>query len=142
MTARSEALIPAVREGGLLTHASTAVFPVAWAGRTLKSRSGKRTITLDAVTKDLLLAWRSTQQELRKEREPLGIWQNTGYVSTYEDGRPYHPDNISQTLEALVKRFGLPPIRLHGLRHCAASPQSRRWPVRPKQTHPVVPVPR
>ncbi|MCX5205098.1 site-specific integrase [Streptomyces sp. NBC_00237] len=88
---------------------------------TPKSRSGKRTITLDAVTKDLLLAWRSTQQELRKEREPLGIWQNTGYVFTYEDGRPYHPDNISQIFEALIKRLGLPPIRLHDLRHCAAS---------------------
>jgi integrase len=88
---------------------------------TPKSRSGRRTITLDAATKDLLIAWQATQQELRKERKPLGIWQNTGYVFTYEDGRPFHPDNISQIFEALVKRLGLPPIRLHDLRHCAAS---------------------
>ncbi len=34
---------------------------------------------------------------------------------------PWHPDHVSERFEELVEAAGLPPIRLHDLRHCAAT---------------------
>ncbi|KUL23312.1 tyrosine-type recombinase/integrase [Streptomyces regalis] len=96
---------------------------------TPKSRSGKRTLTLDSATFALLTAWRDVQKAQREQWEAkhredsdkYGPYVNSGYVFTQPDGRPWHPDNVSQAFERLIKRLGLPPIRLHDLRHCAAS---------------------
>ncbi|WP_367049375.1 tyrosine-type recombinase/integrase [Streptomyces sp. Je 1-332] len=46
---------------------------------------------------------------------------NSGKVFTQADGSPWHPNNVSQAFERFIKRLALPPIRLHDLRHCAAS---------------------
>ncbi|MGI5526755.1 tyrosine-type recombinase/integrase [Streptomyces syringium] len=98
---------------------------VTWSSQvytdTPKSRSGRRTIKLDAATLKLLIAWRDAQATMRAERERTGTWHATGYVFTQEDGRPHHPENISQRFNYMVKYLDLPPIRLHDLRHCAAS---------------------
>ena len=37
------------------------------------------------------------------------------------DGGPISPDYLTQTFTQLVKASGLPPVRLHDLRHGAAS---------------------
>jgi len=37
------------------------------------------------------------------------------------DGQPLNPDGVSQRFERLVARSGLPPVRLHDLRHGAAA---------------------
>jgi hypothetical protein len=37
------------------------------------------------------------------------------------DGTAYHPETISRRFEQLVADARLPPIRLHDLRHCAAT---------------------
>ncbi|PCG85428.1 hypothetical protein CIB93_13805 [Streptomyces sp. WZ.A104] len=94
-----------------------------------KSRSGKRTITLDSATFALLAAWRDVQKEQRKEweakhredPEKYGPYVDSGYVFTRPDGRPHNPNNVSQAFARLIKRLDLPPVRLHDLRHCAAS---------------------
>ncbi|MFI9228703.1 tyrosine-type recombinase/integrase [Streptomyces rimosus] len=96
---------------------------------TPKSYSGLRSATLDDATTQLLLAWREVQQaereawEKKHEAEPdkYGPYVDSGCVFTTEDGSPHNPDNVSQAFDRLVKRLGLPPIRLHDLRHCAAS---------------------
>ncbi|MGW2965088.1 tyrosine-type recombinase/integrase [Streptomyces sp. NPDC001220] len=96
---------------------------------TPKSRSGRRTITLDSATFALMTAWRDVQKAQREEWEgkhqedpkKYGPYVDSGYVFTQADGRPWHPDNVSQAFERLIKRLGLPPVRLHDLRHCAAS---------------------
>ncbi|MEU7161370.1 tyrosine-type recombinase/integrase [Streptomyces chrestomyceticus] len=96
---------------------------------TPKSRSGRRTVTLDDVTRALLRAVREAQKAEREaweakhraEPEKYGPYVNSGRVFTTEDGSPHNPDNVSQAFDRLVKRLGLPPIRLHDLRHCAAS---------------------
>ena len=46
---------------------------------------------------------------------------STGYVFTREDGSPLHPDYITRHFEWLVRKAGLPPVRLHVLRHGASS---------------------
>lgn len=40
---------------------------------------------------------------------------------TYADGRPIRPEYLSHRFRTLTGKLGLPPIRLHDLRHCAAS---------------------
>jgi integrase-like protein len=43
------------------------------------------------------------------------------YVFTRPDGAPFHPGYFTQRLRLLIDRAGLPPVRLHDLRHGAAS---------------------
>jgi integrase len=94
-----------------------------------KSDSGARTIRLDSQTHELLMFWRRRQQVERAEweqkhrEEPakFGPYADSGRVFTWEDGRAYHPEYLSQVFTRLVQKFDLPPIRLHDLRHCAAT---------------------
>jgi integrase len=56
------------------------------------------------------------------EREKWGeAWVDTGRVFTNEDGTWLHPDRVTDLFERLVTASGLPPIRLHDLRHVAAT---------------------
>lgn len=76
-----------------------------------------------------MAAWRDVQKAQREEWErkhredpkKYGPYVDSGYVFTQADGRPWHPDNVNQVFERLIRRLGLPPICLHDLRHCAAS---------------------
>ncbi|MGD3111461.1 tyrosine-type recombinase/integrase [Streptomyces sp. YGL11-2] len=96
---------------------------------TPKSRSGRRAVTLDYATFALLTAWCDVQKTQRGEWEKThhndpdkyGPYVDSGYVFTQPDGRPHHPKNVSNAFDRFIKRTGLPPIRLHDLRHCAAS---------------------
>jgi integrase len=84
-----------------------------------KTDSGARTVSLDQGTVAVLRRWRQIQQA---ESRILGAgWCQTGYVFTREDGTPLHPDVASDGFQRLVRTAGLPPIRLHDLRHTAAS---------------------
>src|SRR5690606_11547361 len=48
-------------------------------------------------------------------------WQDTGRIFTQEDGSLLHPGKVSDLFERLTEAAGLPPIRLHDLRHVAAT---------------------
>ncbi|MEV4476983.1 MULTISPECIES: tyrosine-type recombinase/integrase [Nonomuraea] len=48
-------------------------------------------------------------------------WQDCGFALTDEIGRPLHPQHVSDQSYLLSYEAGLPPVRLHGLRHGAAS---------------------
>jgi integrase len=50
----------------------------------------------------------------------LGV-ANSGYVFTRENGAPLRPGWISEHFGVLLRRAGLPPVRLHDLRHGSAS---------------------
>lgn len=45
----------------------------------------------------------------------------TGRIFTEKDGSLLHPGKVSDLCERLVAEAGLPPIRLHDLRHGAAT---------------------
>lgn len=56
------------------------------------------------------------------DREEWGTaWVETGMVFTQEDGTWLHPGKVTDLFEHLVTASGLPPIRLHDLRHGAAT---------------------
>ncbi len=57
-----------------------------------------------------------------RHREGWGTdWVESGLVSTRENGAALHPDLATDAFARIARRAGLPPIRLHDLRHTAAS---------------------
>ena len=48
-------------------------------------------------------------------------WVDSGYVFTRPDGEPINPNYATTRFRKLSDRAGLPPVRLHDLRHGAAS---------------------
>ncbi|WP_103382522.1 site-specific integrase [Pseudonocardia dioxanivorans] len=86
---------------------------------TPKSDAGDRTISLGRDTVEVLRAHRQAQ---RKERMAAGqSWVDSGKVFCQEDGSPLDPNQVSERFETLTMTAGLPPVRLHDLRHGAAS---------------------
>ena len=84
-----------------------------------KTPRSRRVIALDAGTVDALTRHRQHQGE---ERFEFGdAWSDTGYVFVREDGEPLDPDRISHLFGLAVVTAGVPKIRLHDLRHTAAS---------------------
>lgn len=84
-----------------------------------KTDSGARTVSLDDQTVQVLLAWRQAQHA---EALAWGAaWRHTGFVFTREDGSGLHPAMVTELFQAIYRKADLPPIRLHDLRHTAAS---------------------
>ncbi|WP_084468837.1 tyrosine-type recombinase/integrase [Nocardiopsis trehalosi] len=84
-----------------------------------KSEKSVRTFALDAENIRLLKKWRATQNA---ERLLAGdAWVDSGLVFTRAEGSPLRDEYLSQRFATLVKAAGLPPIRFHDLRHCAAT---------------------
>lgn len=84
-----------------------------------KTDSGERVVDLDEYTDTIL-----NDQEERQKIEALAYgeaWVDSGRLFTMEDGSPIHPGWLTDYFERLVELSGLPPIRLHDLRHVAAS---------------------
>jgi integrase len=93
-----------------ITHQITA------AGRTIqrkppKSEAGNRVVALDTGTVAVLRGCRA--------RRPSN--SEGGLFFIRPDGQAWHPDSVSRRFRRLVADSALPPIRLHGLRHGAAT---------------------
>jgi integrase len=84
-----------------------------------KSEAGGRVIALDAGTIDAPKAHRKRQMQ---DRLRCGAgWVESGKVFTRDNGEALDPNTVSDRLERLILEADLPPIRLHDLRHGAAS---------------------
>jgi integrase len=84
-----------------------------------KSAASQRTIAIDKATARLL---REHEQRQESDRDRCGErWHEAGYVFTWPDGLPLRPDYLTSQFAFLARKAGLPPIRLHDLRHGAAS---------------------
>ncbi len=80
-----------------------------------KTASGKRAVALDTETVAALKRWRAQQNA---ERLQMGAdWVDTGLTFTREDGDRVRESYVSHKFGRLVRQLGLPPIRLHDLRH-------------------------
>jgi integrase len=82
-----------------------------------KSAAGTRVSPLDEITNRLLAeTWRRVVADPRREiRNPRGC------LFLQPDGRPVSPDYLTRHFARLVKQHAMPPIRLHDMRHEAAS---------------------
>jgi len=86
----------------------------------VKTASGDaRRVELDTTTVGVLLAHQMQQQT---ERDEWGIaYVDHGLVFAKEDGNPLALDAVTKRFAELVKAAGVRPVRLHDLRHGAAS---------------------
>jgi integrase len=86
---------------------------------TPKTDRGTRSIALDPRTVAVLREHRTRQLEERLAWGPA--WTDTGLVFTREDGSDIHPQRLSGWFRQRVVSSGLPPIRLHDVRHSYAT---------------------
>lgn len=85
----------------------------------VKTSAGRRTITLDSHTVEVLRT-HQVHQEAEQALVDIG-YVDRGLVFASVEGSPIHPDSVSKTFDRLVSASGLPRIRLHDLRHTHAS---------------------
>jgi integrase len=84
-----------------------------------KTERARRRLALDPVTLAALHAQRKRQAE---DRQAVGgRYRDHGYVFTWPDGRPLHPENIANWFEQHTRAARLPRIRLHDVRHSYAT---------------------
>ncbi len=78
-----------------------------------------RPVVLD---EDSVAALRAHKARQAAERLAWGAaWVESGLVFTREDGSALHPEYVTRHFERLARDAGLPPVRLHDLRHGAAT---------------------
>jgi integrase len=84
-----------------------------------KSDAGDRTIALDTVT---VTDIRRHRREQDRERENAGdAWSDSEFEFADEHGGPLHPADVTYAFHMIAYIAGLPPVRLHDLRHGAAT---------------------
>jgi integrase len=84
-----------------------------------KSRKGRRWVPLAEPARQALAAHRAAQES---ERAEFGDdYRDHDLVFCYVDGEPLRPDILSREFIRHAAACGLPPIRLHDMRHGACS---------------------
>ena len=83
----------------------------------LKTEASRRVLALDTTTAQILRLHRRAQEDYCRASGLIP----SGYVFTGADGGPLSPEYLTRTFGKLIKETGLPPVRLHDLRHGAAS---------------------
>jgi integrase len=84
-----------------------------------KTHRSRRSIALPAVTVTALRAHRIKQATERL----AAAWPDEGLIFTNADGHRLCPSNVHECLQRRLKRANLAPIRVHDLRHTAATLQ-------------------
>jgi integrase len=85
----------------------------------VKTDAGDRAIPLGPTT---IAALRGYVDMRERWRRICGDrWPDTGLFFVQPTGHAWHPQTVSDRFEHLVAASGLPPVRLHDLRHCAAT---------------------
>src|SRR5262249_36590645 len=93
--------------------------------------AGRRAVALDRHTVRILREHRRRQLAHRDRRLAAGaVWHDSGFLFTRKDGAPINPNYATTRFRKLTDRAGLPPVRLHDLRHAA--------PPRPPQPAPAL----
>ena len=84
-----------------------------------KTAKSARVLPLPAT---LVSALRQHQQRQASQRARKGtLWDEHGYVFPSARGTPMEPGNLNRHFAKLLKRAGLPRMRVHDLRHSCAS---------------------
>ncbi|WP_293909900.1 site-specific integrase [Deinococcus sp.] len=92
--------------------------------QTPKTAASKRTVALSPGTLSKLREHQARQAA--EQSAAAEAWQGPGYVFASELGGPTNPNYFYDQFKKLAKGAGLPDIRLHDLRHTAASLMIRR----------------
>jgi integrase len=84
-----------------------------------KSESGNRDVVLDPDTVTVFRRYKARRAQWQLAAGPA--WPDTGLFFVRRDGRAWHPGSVSQRFRRLIQRGNFPPVRLHDLRHSAAT---------------------
>lgn len=87
----------------------------------VKSDRSRRVVDLDPATIDSLRRHRVQQAEHKLALGEFYDPDELGLVFAKPDGSPHHPKRVSARFKVRVERAGVPMLRLHDLRHTAAS---------------------
>ncbi|GAA4546997.1 tyrosine-type recombinase/integrase [Pseudonocardia xishanensis] len=103
-----------------LTVISTRVIAAGKAQRSDgKSHRSRRLLGLDPTT---VAALRRHLQEQDEERTAFGTsYTDEDLLFCWPDGSPLYPDTITERFQRISREAGLPPIRLHDVRHTYAT---------------------
>jgi integrase len=110
-------------ERGVAHVVQTAVPDKSNHGKTLlqprtKTTAGARAVRLTGQTLAILKSHRAKQLEWRLAATE---WQDIDLIVTTGLGTPLNCNNVSRSFARLIRVTGLPPIRVHDLRHGAAT---------------------
>lgn len=84
----------------------------------LKTQKSKRTMRLPDILIQKLRHHQETQSKLKSE---WSEWVDSGHVFTSSIGTPLDPRKVGRILDELMDRIEEPRIRVHDLRHSAAT---------------------
>lgn len=84
-----------------------------------KSKSSRRTYHMSEQLYELL---KDLQAQQTKNRIFFGeLYHENEYIFKWPDGHLYDPNYITRKFRQLLRKYDLPPIRFHDLRHSCAS---------------------
>jgi integrase len=84
-----------------------------------KTSRSRRMVYFSDGTADALKEHRRKQNQARLMLG--GMWNDNSLVFCRGNGRPLDPSRMSQRLHLILKKAGLPSVRVHDLRHTAAT---------------------
>jgi len=85
----------------------------------VKNRSSKRELPLKPGIESYLKRLQDHQNQMKKLCGKS--YDDNEYICKWDDGRPLEPNNVTRQFRLFLEKSGLPKIRLHDLRHSAAS---------------------
>ena len=81
-----------------------------------------RSRRLVSLAPDALAFLAGLKIKQREQHEALGIiWSESDFVFAHTDGSPFYPNTVSKRFGELVKKAGIPHVRLHDMRHTHAT---------------------
>ena len=80
-----------------------------------------RTVLMSAQTADVNRQWLEQRAKERAEWSEAEAYVDSGRFFVQENGAALHPDWVTRRFKRLVELAGLPPVRLHDLRHISAT---------------------
>jgi integrase len=84
-----------------------------------KTAKSRRTVYFPEGTAEAL--WEHHRRQIEEKLRLGPAWNSEGLVFCREDGRPLEATNLTPVLHRILKRAGLPRVRVHDLRHTAAT---------------------
>jgi len=107
-------------KAGTLTICNTVVeYDTVIEKKRTKTASSTRTLPLIPAVADYL---RGLKLQQAKDRMFFGnSYSDNDFVCKRKDGSTFRPNYLTERFNRLIKRYGLPHIRFHDLRHSAAT---------------------
>jgi integrase len=108
-------------ENGIISVRREVIFVPGQGHLVTPPKSAKSRRAID-VTPNVITRLRQHRAIQSEERLRLGpVWVDEDWVLTKEDGTHISPNTFSRAFRAIRIECGLPPVRLHDLRHTHAS---------------------